>query len=78
MGVEISGTVGSIGTSVYQERCSPPVSKFRLMPSEKGARVAQAGTALVAQGIEHRFPKPPHAAHLLPRKPNEFLAIAGE
>ena len=34
--------------------------------------------ALVAQGIEHRFPKPNHGARLPPRKPNDFLAVTVE
>ena len=34
--------------------------------------------ALVAQGIEHRFPKPNYVPHLLPRKPNDFLAVTGK
>jgi len=33
------------------------------------------GNALVAQGIEHRFPKPNHEARLPPQEPSKFLVI---
>ncbi len=37
-----------------------------------------SGVAPVAQGIEHRFPKPNYGASVPPRKPSKFLAITGK
>ena len=39
-------------------------------------RARKPSIALVAQGIEHRFPKPNYGPYIPPRKPSKFLATA--
>ena len=40
--------------------------------------IGAVGNALVAQGIEHRFPEPNQRAKASRRKRNEFLVITGD